>query len=85
MEQRYGPLAVELIQGRHCDYSTYLAKRAKAQLAHAQRCSLLIIEQCCGLLGVEMVPGNTAISTHILPRDRELSLAHAQMCSFLII
>jgi hypothetical protein len=31
MEQCFGPLAVELFQGKHCDSSTYLAKRARAQ------------------------------------------------------
>jgi hypothetical protein len=31
MEQRYGPLAVEMIPEKHCDFSTYLAKRAGAQ------------------------------------------------------
>jgi hypothetical protein len=31
MEECCGPLAVEVIQGKHCDCSTYLAKRARAQ------------------------------------------------------
>jgi hypothetical protein len=31
MEQRDGPLAVELVPGNPCDFSTYLAKRAGAQ------------------------------------------------------
>jgi hypothetical protein len=31
MEQRYGPLAVEMDTVKHCDFSTYLAKRARAQ------------------------------------------------------
>jgi hypothetical protein len=31
MEQCCGPLAVEMIPGKHCDFSTYLAKRACAQ------------------------------------------------------
>jgi hypothetical protein len=57
-------------------------------LEHAQRCSLLIMEQCCGPLAVETFPGkqeSTAISAPILPRVRELSLALAQCCSFLIM
>jgi hypothetical protein len=54
-------------------------------LAHGQRCSLLIMEQCCGPLAVEIIPGNTAISAPILPREREFSLAHAQRFSFLIM
>jgi hypothetical protein len=28
MVQRYGPLGVEIVPGKHCDFSTYLAKRA---------------------------------------------------------
>jgi hypothetical protein len=31
MEQCCNPLAVEMIPGKHCDFSTKLAKRARAQ------------------------------------------------------
>jgi hypothetical protein len=31
MENRFGTLAVEIVPGKHCDFSTYLAKRAKVQ------------------------------------------------------
>jgi hypothetical protein len=31
MEQSCGPLAVEIVPGKHCDFSNYLDKRAKAQ------------------------------------------------------
>jgi hypothetical protein len=31
MDQSCGPLAVEFVPGKHCDFSTYLAKRARAQ------------------------------------------------------
>jgi hypothetical protein len=31
MEQSSGHLAVEFIKGKHCDFSTYLTKRARAQ------------------------------------------------------
>jgi hypothetical protein len=31
MEQCCGPLAVKIIAGKHCDFSTYLKKRATAQ------------------------------------------------------
>jgi hypothetical protein len=31
MEQSCGPLEVEMVPRKHGDYSTYLAKRAKAQ------------------------------------------------------
>jgi hypothetical protein len=31
MEQTFGPLAVEIVPGSDCYFSTYLAKRARAQ------------------------------------------------------
>jgi hypothetical protein len=31
MEERCGPVAVEMIPGKHCDFSNTLAKRARAQ------------------------------------------------------
>jgi hypothetical protein len=31
MEQSCGPLAIEIFSKKHCDFSTYLAKRARAQ------------------------------------------------------
>jgi hypothetical protein len=31
MEQSFGPIAVENVPGKHCDFSTYLAKRARVQ------------------------------------------------------
>jgi hypothetical protein len=31
MEQSCGPLLLEIVPGWHCDFSTYLAKRARAQ------------------------------------------------------
>jgi hypothetical protein len=31
MEQCCGPLAVEIILGKHCDFSTYLTKRARVK------------------------------------------------------
>jgi hypothetical protein len=70
---------------KHFDFSTYLEREREISLAHAQRCSFQIMEECCGPLVVEMIRGNTAISVPILPRERELSLAHAQRCSFLIM
>jgi hypothetical protein len=56
MEECCGPLAVEIFPGENCDYNINLAKSARAQSEHAQRCSFLIMEQCCGLLAVEMIP-----------------------------
>jgi hypothetical protein len=31
MEHSCGPLAAEIVPGKHCDFSTYLDKRARAQ------------------------------------------------------
>jgi hypothetical protein len=31
MEQSSEPLTVEIVPGKYCDFSTYLAKRARAQ------------------------------------------------------
>lgn len=40
MEQCCGPLAIEIIPGKHCDYGSYLVKRARAkQLDSRIRCS----------------------------------------------
>jgi hypothetical protein len=66
----------------------FLQREREFSLAHAQRCSFLIMEQFSGPLAVEIVPGKqerTAISAPNLPRERELSLSHAQRCSFLIM
>ncbi|PNF31828.1 hypothetical protein B7P43_G09258 [Cryptotermes secundus] len=36
MDECCGPLAIEIVPGKHCDFSTYLAKRARAK--HLIRC-----------------------------------------------
>jgi hypothetical protein len=73
-------MAVEIITGNNCDFSTYLAKRARARLEHAQRCSFLIIEQSCGPLTLEMCPGNYCdFSTYLAKRARAKSGACAEV------
>jgi hypothetical protein len=62
-----------------------LPREREVSLAHVQRCSFLIMEQCSGPLAVEIVPGYTAISAPMLPREREISLEHEQRCSLLIM
>jgi hypothetical protein len=65
-----------------------LPRERELKLAHAQKCSFLIMEHCSGPLAVEIVPGkqeSTAISAPILPRERGLSLTHAQRFIFLIM
>jgi hypothetical protein len=51
-------MAIEILPGNICDFSTNLAKRTRAQFEHGQRCSFLIMEQSYGPLAEEMFPGN---------------------------
>jgi hypothetical protein len=71
--------------GKLCHFSTYLPRERELSLAHAQKCSLLIMEQCYGPLAVEMVPGKHYDFSTYLPRERELSMAHAQRCRVIIM
>jgi hypothetical protein len=71
MEQSCGPLSVEIVPGKHCDFSTYLAKTARAQVSHSHSCNFLIMEQCCGHLAVEIIPGkHYDFSTYLTKRAR---------------
>jgi hypothetical protein len=71
MEQCCGPRAVEIIPGKYCDYSIYLAKSARPQSEHAQRCSFMIMEQSFGPLAVEMFPGKHCdFSNYLAKRAR---------------
>jgi hypothetical protein len=88
MKQCCGPLTVELIPGKHCDFRTNLAKRARAQsgeCAEVQFPDYGIVLWSPGSINGSKKAANTAISALILPRERELSLEHAQRCSFLIM
>jgi hypothetical protein len=88
MEQSCGPQAIEIIPVKHCNFSTYLAKRAVAEsgaCAEVQFPDYGTVLWSPGRRNFGRKEGNTAISAHILPRERELSLAHAQKCSFLIM
>jgi hypothetical protein len=67
-------MTVEIIPGNICDFSTYSAKRRRAQFEHAQRCSFLIIEQSNVPLAVEIFPGNHCdISNNLAKRARAQS------------
>jgi hypothetical protein len=85
MEQRCGPLAVEIVQGKHCDFGTYLAKRARAQSGTCAELQFPDYGTELWSPAVENFQESTAISAPILPKERELSLAHAQRWSYLII
>jgi hypothetical protein len=79
MEQCCGPLTVQIIPGKYCDYSIYLAKSAGAQSEHAQKCNFLIMEQRCGPMSVEMIPGKHCdFSTYLAKRARAQSGACAE-------
>jgi hypothetical protein len=74
-------MAVEYVPGKHCDFSNYLAQRARTKSGACAELQFLIMEQICGPLVVEIIPGkqeSTAISAPILPREREFSLEHDQ-------
>jgi hypothetical protein len=73
-------MAVEMIPGKDCDFSIYLAKRGRAQSEHAQSFSFLIMEQCYFPLAVEMFPGNHwDFSTYLDKRVRAQSGACAEV------
>jgi hypothetical protein len=57
MEQFCSPLAVEMVRTSTAISETTLPRERELSLAHAHRCSFLIMEQSSGFLAVEMVPG----------------------------
>jgi hypothetical protein len=69
-----------MIPGNNCDFSTYLAKRARAKLEHAQRCSFLIMLQRCVPLAVENFRGyHYDFSTYLAKRARAQSSGCAEV------
>jgi hypothetical protein len=46
-----------MVPGKHCNFSTYLAKRARAQSGASAEVSFLIMEQCSCPFSVEIFPG----------------------------
>jgi hypothetical protein len=86
MEQCCGSLAVEMIPGKHCDFSNYLAKSARA---HSGTCAeVQFPDYGTGLWSPGSRNGSKKalrLSSPILPRERELSLEHAQWFRFLIM
>jgi hypothetical protein len=57
MEQYCGPLTVEIIPGKHCDFSIYLTKREIAQSCACTEGKFPVYKQCSVPLAVEIVPG----------------------------
>jgi hypothetical protein len=74
-----------MVPGKHCDFSTYIAKRARAQSGPCAEVQFPDYGTVLWPLAVEIFPKNLCDFSPILPRKRELSLAHAQRCNFLIM
>jgi hypothetical protein len=78
-------MAVEIVPGKHCDFSTYLAKSARAHSgAWAEVQFPVLWNRVVVPWQKKLFHYSTVISAPILPSDRELSLSRAQRCSFLI-
>jgi hypothetical protein len=84
MEQSCGPLAVEIVPRKHCDFKIYLAKRAGDQSGACAEVQFPDYGTVLWSPGSRNISRNTSNLAPILPRERELSLAHAQRSSFLI-
>jgi hypothetical protein len=59
------PLAVEIFPGKHCDFSTYLAKRARAQSGACAEVQILVYGTELWPLAVENFKKSTAISAPV--------------------
>jgi hypothetical protein len=77
MEQCSGPLAVETLPGKHestAISAPILPRVREFSLAHAKKCSFLVLEQCSSHLAVEIVPGNHCdFSTYLTKKARAQS------------
>jgi hypothetical protein len=73
-------LAVEIGPRNTSISAPILPRERELSLAHGQKCSFLIMEQCCGPLAVEMVPGKRCdFSTYLAKRARAQSGACAEV------
>jgi hypothetical protein len=57
MEQYCGPLAVEMLPGKHCNFITFLAKRARAQSGACAEVQVHDYGTELWPLAREMIPG----------------------------
>jgi hypothetical protein len=85
MEQRYGPLSIDIFTGKHCDFSNYLAKRARAQSGACAEVQFPDYGTVLWSFGSRNGSRKTLRFQHLFCQERELSLEHAQMFSFLIM
>jgi hypothetical protein len=83
MEQCSGLLAVEIVPGKQgitAISAPILPRERELSLAHAQKCSFLIIKQCFGPLAVEMIPGkHSDFSISLTKRARAQSDSCAEV------
>jgi hypothetical protein len=80
MEQCCGPLEVEIFPGKHCDFSTYLEKRARAQSDACADVQFPDYGTELWSLAVEMIPGNHCyFITNLAKRARVQSGACAEV------
>jgi hypothetical protein len=80
MEQCFGPLAVEIISGKNCDFSTYLAKRTRAQSSACAEVQFPDYGTELWSFSVEFIPGKHCdFSTYLAKRGRALSRACAEV------
>jgi hypothetical protein len=85
MEQFSGPLAVEIIPGKHCDFSTYLAKRARAQSGACAEVQFPDFGTMLWSPGSRNYSRKALRFRNLFGQERELSLSHEKRCSFLIM
>jgi hypothetical protein len=74
-----------MIPGKHCDFITYLSKRARAQSGACAEVQFPDKGTEIWSTGSKGFQESPAISASILQRERELSLAHEPRCRFLIM
>jgi hypothetical protein len=80
MEQCCGTLSVEIVPGKTAISASIFPREREISLAHAQRCSFLIMEQCSCPLAVEFIPRkHYDFSTYLTKRARAQSGAGAEV------
>jgi hypothetical protein len=71
MGQWCGPLAVEMVLGKHCDFSTYLATSSIAQSGACAEVQFSYYGTVLWPLAVEIIPGNHFVfSTYLDKKAR---------------
>jgi hypothetical protein len=77
---------VEIFPGKHCDFSTYVAMRTRAQSGACAEMQFPDNGTELWSLGSRNFSRKALRFQQLsLPRERDLSLEHAQRCTFLIM